>query len=132
MRSTVCVALLSLCAVLGEAQTPGSRAATSKKPAGPGVLRSVTVKGNTRYSSEAIAKEIGWKIGQAIAPPDIESARTKLQSTELFNSVSDGFRYSGSPLGYDVTFTVVENDQLFPMRFERLGAAPEAIQSCLK
>jgi outer membrane protein insertion porin family len=132
MRPSVCVALLFLWAVLSAAQAPASRPAAQKKQPGPGVLRSVTVKGNSRYSSEAIGREIGWKTGQAITPADIESARAQLQSTELFNSVSDSFRYSGSPLAYDVTFTVIENDQVFPMRFERFGVAPEAIKSCLK
>jgi outer membrane protein insertion porin family len=123
---------LSLCAGFSAAQAPGAHSAGTKKQPGPGVLHGVTVKGNSRYSSEAITRQIGWKIGQAIAPPDIEAARVKLQSTELFNSVADAFRYSGSPLGYDVTFTVVENDQVYPMRFERLGVAPETIQRCLK
>jgi outer membrane protein insertion porin family len=132
MRLTVCVALLSLCAGFSAAQAPGAHSAASKRQPAPGLLRTITVKGNSRYSSEAITREIGWRIGQPIAPPDIESARAKLQSTELFNSVSDGFRYSGSPLGYDVTFTVAENEQVFPMRFERLETTPEAIQSCLK
>lgn len=98
----------------------------------PGLLRSITVKGNNRYSAEAITAAIGWKIGQHIAPADIESARVKLQATELFNSVSDAYRFSGNPLGYDVTFTVAENEQVFPMRFERLNVDPGTIQSCLK
>ena len=33
--------------------------------------------------------------------------------------------------GYDVTFQVSENEQLFPMRFERLGVSDEAVRKHL-
>jgi len=74
----------------------------------------------------------GLKIGQRVSQTQIEQARKKLQDFELFNSVA--FQYQTTPgpsPQYDVTFQVVENQQIFPMRFERLGD-PEAIRSYLQ
>jgi outer membrane protein insertion porin family len=124
MRLTGCAALLCL--------YPGICAAQAHKQPGPGFLRTVTLKGNSRYSTDAIVQAAGLRTGQEIVPAAIEAARVKLQSTELFDSVSDVYRFSGNPLGYDVTFTVAENQQVFPMRFERLGVSPADMQRCLR
>lgn len=104
----------------------------AKVPPRPGILHAVTIKGNRLYSSEEIVKQTGLKIGQPVSAPVIEKARVKLQQTELFTNVADQYRTSGNPPQYDVTFELLENEQLFPMRFERLGASPEAISSYLK
>jgi outer membrane protein assembly factor BamA len=78
-------------------------------------------------------KEAGLKTGQRITGPIIEQARLKLQGTELFNKVSDSYRFSaGAVPAYDVTFEVAENEQVFPMRFERLGITPEAARQYLR
>ncbi len=125
MRVSVCAALACLFAGYSAAQP-------SKKQPPPGVLHSVTFSGNTRYSTQDLLKEIGWKAGQPLSPGNIESARLKLQATQLFTNVSDGFRYAGHPLAYDVSFSLDENEQVFPMRFERLGVPADKIQACLK
>ena len=107
----------------------------AQAPPRPGILHAVTIKGNRLYSSEEIVKQAGLKIGQPVSAPVIEKARVKLQQTELFTNVADQYRTSGNPPQYDLTFELVENEQLFPMRFERLGASPEAISSspsCLR
>ncbi len=63
----------------------------------------------------------------------IDQARKKLQNTELFNDVSYEYRFSAGPEpAYDVTFQLAENQQVFPMRFERLGLTPEAARACVK
>ncbi len=118
----VCAALIYWCAVVSASEPPP-----------PGVLHAVVVKGNHLYSSEDIIKESGLKPGQRVTGPIIEQARKKLQDTELFNNVSDEYRYTASkPPEYDLTFQVVENTQLFPMRFERLGGSPDAIREYLR
>ncbi len=132
MGFKVCAALLCSLSAIFAAQAPERSSTRSQKQPGPGTLRSVTVKGNSRYPGDAIVAAAGLKAGQGIRPADIETARVKLQSTELFDNVSDSFRFSGTPLGYDVTFTVAESQQLFPMRFERLGVSPQEMQGCLK
>ena len=110
-----------------------SMAQTGKKAPPPGVLHSVSIQGNHLYSASDIMKGTGLKIGQPISGAAIEAARQRLTATELFNNVSDQYKYSASePPAYDVTFTVSENDQVFPMRFERLGVPPPDITAYLK
>jgi outer membrane protein insertion porin family len=120
-----------LCSLAVLAQQPPPKAAPKKEPP-PGTLHSISVTGNRVYTSADIIKYSGLKPGQRVTGGIVEQARTKLQSTELFNNVSDRFRFSGVPPAYDVTFEVSENDQLFPMRFERLGVAPDAIRHYLQ
>jgi outer membrane protein insertion porin family len=141
MRWIFCAALLCSCLPVSAGQSPDqssdaklseAKSAAKKQPP-PGTLRSVVIKGNRLYSSSEIVKESGLTGGQRISALSIEQARLKLQETELFNSVADEYRTSaGTAPAYDVTFQVEENEQLFPMRFERLGVTPEAARAYLK
>lgn len=111
-------ATLVLACSLGFSELAG---AAPKEPP-PGVLHAVTVKGNHLYSSEGIVQASGLRMGQRVTAQMIEASRLKILGTELFDNVSDGYKFSGGATpAYDVTFEVVENQQLFPMRFERLG-----------
>src|SRR3954451_3732529 len=126
-----CVSMLGS-AAQEPASTPSSPSAAKKAPP-PGVLHTVTVKGNHQYSAEAIFRQSGLRIGQRISSAILEQARLKLQQTELFNNVSDEFRFSGTvPPAYDVSFEVTENEQVFPMRFERLGVSPDEVRQYLE
>ncbi len=117
---------------LGAAQTEQSSAPKKKDPP-PGTLQAVVVKGNHRYSSQDIIRIAGLQIGQHITGPAIEQARVKIQKTELFNNVADEYRFTGAqPPEYTVTFNLTENAQVFPMRFERLNASPDAIREYLR
>ncbi|MBV9303604.1 MAG: hypothetical protein JOY62_06870 [Acidobacteriaceae bacterium] len=114
------------------AQEPAHKSSPKREPP-PGTLHSIAVKGNHLYSSADIIKYSGLQVGQRVTGPLIEQARSKLQASELFNNVSDRFQFSASiPPDYDLTFEVVENDQLFPMRFERLGVPPDAVRRYLQ
>jgi outer membrane protein assembly factor BamA len=107
--------------------------ATPKKAPSPGILHTVSIKGNHRYSTPDIIAASGLHLGQKADSAILEQARSKIQATELFNGVAFNFRYSGSvPSQYDVVYDVQENDQVFPMRFERLNVAPDAIRDYLK
>jgi outer membrane protein insertion porin family len=129
MRWTFCAAFVCCCAF---AQGPEAKPATKKDPP-PGVLHSITVKGNRLYSSQDIVKQCGLKIGQRVTSAVVEQARAKLQSTELFTNVSDEFRFSGSvPPEYDLTFQITENEQIFPMRFDRLGVDSDSVRQYLR
>ena len=130
MRSIFCVAVVCLCALLSNAQTQERKPAPKKDPP-PGVLHTITVKGSQNYSPADIIKESGLKIGERVSAPIIEQARQKLQKTELFNNVADSYKFGGDPVAYDLTFDIAENDQVFPMRFERLGIPAEEIRKCL-
>jgi outer membrane protein insertion porin family len=113
------------------AQAPVAKSAAKREPP-PGVLRSVNVKGAHLYQPEEIIRYSGLKIGERTSPALIEEARKKLQESELFSNVADEYLTDGNPLEYSLTFNLTENQQLFPMRFERLGAGPEAIRDYLK
>jgi outer membrane protein insertion porin family len=130
MRGILSAVLLCACALVSVAHSEAGKTVPKKEPP-TGTLHSLTVKGNHLYSSADIAKYSGLKIGQRVTGAIFEQARTKLQSTELFNNVSDTFRFVGSPPAYDLTIEVAENEQLFPMRFERLGVSSDAVQHYL-
>ncbi len=135
MRSLVCAILFcssALLAAQSSEQSTEHQAAVKKEPP-PGPLHSISIKGNQLYSSPAIIKESGLQIGQRVSEQTIEQARAKLQSTELFNNVSYRYKFTADkPPAYDLTFEVAENEQLFPMRFERLGVAPDAVRQYLR
>lgn len=94
----------------------------------------MTVKGNSLYRAGDIVKASGLKAGAPASPDIIENARQKLVATELFDNVADEFRFTRTtPISYDVTFDVSENQQLYPVRFERLGdGSPEAVRDYLR
>lgn len=121
--------LVCFCGIAVAARTPG---VTKKTAPPPGVLHSIAVKGNQLYSSDGIIKESELKVGQRITPALMDQARQRIQNTELFMSVADGYLYSGYPPQYDLTFTVTENRQVFPMRFERLGVPADAVRQYLR
>ncbi len=136
MRRILCGALLCWCLLVSAAtsseQETAAKAVAKKEPP-PGTLHSVTIKGSHLYPAQEIASESGLKTGQRVTGAVIEQARVKLQSTELFSSVADEYRTSsGASPSYDVTFQVIENEQLFPMRFERLGVSPDAARGYLR
>jgi outer membrane protein insertion porin family len=132
MRFIARAALGCSFAIALAAQTPDPKPAAKREPP-PGPLHSVGIKGNRLYPSDEIVKGSGLKPGQRVSAAIIEQARKKLQDTELFTSVADEYRASASnPPAYDLTFEIAENEQLFPMRFERLGVSPEAIRDYLK
>src|SRR6185312_15219537 len=135
MRSIVCAALVCFCPFMEAAQSrneaPAPKAAKKQPP--PGALHAVNIKGNQLYSTAGILKELGLRVGQRVDPQVIEQARKKLLGTELFSNVTDEYRFSGTvPPEYYLTFEVTEIQQIFPMRFERLGMSPDAIQKYLQ
>ncbi len=125
-----CAALVSIGALLGVAAS-GQQSPAKKEPP-PGTLHSIAVKGNHLYSSADIIKASGLEIGQRVTGPIFERARVKLTGTQLFNNVADEYRYLGNPPQYDLTFEVAENEQLFPVAFERLGVPAEALRQYLR
>src|SRR3569833_1195221 len=135
MRRIACAAVFITCAILAAGQdkgVPNAGKSAGRREPPPGPLRSVTIKGNRLYSSEAIIRETGLRAGQQVSGAIIEEARKKLQDSELFNNVADEYRFEGSPLAYTLTFVVTENEQLFPMRFERLPVSAAVIQDYQK
>jgi outer membrane protein assembly factor BamA len=128
MRWISCAVFLCLGAWMGHAQEADT---TAKKQPPPGILKSLTIRGNHLYSADDIAKTTGLHLKQRVTAPVLEAVRQKLLATDLFTNVTDTYRYTGNPLQYDVTMEIEENQQLFPMVFERFPVAPEAIRQYL-
>ena len=110
-----------------------SAAQTPQREPPPGVIHSIQVTGNKLYSTAEIVNALGLKTGEKASRATLDQARQKLQSLDVFETVSFRFSFSvGSPPQYDVVYTVAEDTQVFPMHFERLGADPEQIRAYLK
>ncbi len=134
MRSILLIASLACWSSLllpGQQTAEGQPAAKKQSP--PGILHSISVRGNQLYSAADIIQESGLKPGQHINRAGLDQARQRIQDTELFNNVAYEYRTSGGEIpAYDVTFQVAENDQIFPTRFERFGVSADALRSCLR
>ncbi|HEX4229212.1 MAG TPA: POTRA domain-containing protein [Bryobacteraceae bacterium] len=113
------------------AEPPGAPPAHQPPPP-PGVLQSISVKGNRLYSTPEILKTSRLVVGQPVTAAALAEARTRLLSTELFNNVTDAFSYKGSPPAYDLTIEVTENEQVYPVHFERLGVPADALLQYLR
>jgi outer membrane protein assembly factor BamA len=99
----------------------------------PGVIRTIQVTGNKLYSTDEIINALGLKPGDRASRAIFDQARQKLQTLDVFDTVSFQFKSeAGNPAKYDVLFTVAEDAQVFPLHFERLGADPEQIRAYLK
>ncbi len=126
ITSSALIVLLCACVPFAFAQTP-------KRDPGPGMLRTLNINGTHLYSATEIASICGLQIGQRVTTANFESARQRIQATDLFATVSYQFKFEASvPPKYDLLLTVVEDDQVYPMHFERLGADPAAIRAYLK
>jgi outer membrane protein assembly factor BamA len=125
-RSLLFIASLLLLP-LSPAQTP------VKRDPGPGILRSITIHGQHLYAEADIIAQSGLQIGQRVTSASFEQARQNIQKTDLFATTSYQYKFeAASTPQYDLTLTVVEDEQVFPMHFERLGADPEKIRAYLK
>jgi outer membrane protein insertion porin family len=91
----------------------------------PGFLHGVQVKGNHMYQTADIVKVIALTLGQPVTAADFAAANQRITDTDLFSGVTYEFAFTGKPPQYDLTFNVIEYDQVYPMRFEDLGV-PEA------
>ena len=121
--------VLLLLSAIVLAQSPPAKQAQAPV----GVIRTITVKGNQIYATFDILKALGLNPGDRASQAILEQARQKVLALDVFSTAS--FRYqfeSGTPVQYDVIFTVVEDTQVLPMHFERLGATPAEILAYLK
>lgn len=94
-------------------------------------IQSLTVQGNHNYSQEQILAVAGLKIGQMAGKQQFEAAQHRLEATGDFETV--GYKFAPSPdgAGYVATFSVVEVEPVYPMRFADLGLPDREISQWL-
>jgi outer membrane protein insertion porin family len=95
-------------------------------------IESLTVEGNSTYSSAEILSTAGLKLGQTAGKEEFEAARQKLMATGFFGSAGYRFQPAASGKGIAATVEVVEIPEVYPIRFERLDASPQELEDCLK
>ncbi len=129
---------LALCVSPAHAQTKQRRTAPSKPvptpsqaPANRWPIESLAVQGNANYPSERILAVAGLKKGQVAGKDEFEAARDRLLATGMFESV--GYRFEPSPggKGFAASFQVVEVLPAYPIAFEDLPVAADAIRHFL-
>ncbi len=122
--------LLYSLALLVAAQVP--KAKSSEAPP-PGAVQNVIVQGNKIYKSADIVQVLGLKTGDSATPATFRAAQSRLLATDLFSNVEYQFRWTGAkPAQYEVTYKVVEFDELFPLQFEDLGVPDNALRQYLR
>ena len=93
-------------------------------------LRAVNIVGNDHFASQDIAKATGLEIGARVSPSEFQLAMGKLRNSGAFEALE--FRYGPEGDGYQVTFTVQEVRDLYPVTFRGLGVADEELHALLK
>jgi outer membrane protein insertion porin family len=94
-------------------------------------IASLRVEGNRIHSQEAILAASGLKVGQAVSEHAFEEAQKRLEATGFFESVGFHYTPSADGKGYDGSFQVVEVQQAYPVRFERLPGSLEELKKAL-
>jgi outer membrane protein insertion porin family len=95
-------------------------------------VENLMVEGNHNYSAAQILAAAGLHEGDKAGKPEFEAARTKLDATGAFDSVSYRFAPSKDAEGYDVVFEVSEVAQVYPVRFEDLPTGDAPLRAWLK
>ena len=93
-------------------------------------LRAVNIAGNDHFAAEDIIWVTGLEIGARVAPSEFQRAMRKLRNSGAFESLE--FRYGPEGDGYQVTFTVQEVPEVYPVTFRGFGVADEQLHALLK
>jgi outer membrane protein insertion porin family len=92
-------------------------------------LRGIEIAGNDFYSSEAIIKLSGLKLGDMVTPADFQRGLERISDAGVFDSVE--FRFGPHEAGYKVTFTVQELGDLYRFRADGFDVPAEDIEKLL-
>ena len=93
-------------------------------------LRAVNIVGNNHFAAEDIVAVTGLTIGSQVQPTDFQRAMGKLRNSGAFETLE--FRYGPEDDGYQVTFTVQEVPELYPVAFREMGVPDEQLHALLK
>ncbi len=105
-------------------------AGTSLWAEDPYPLRAVVFEGTERFASDALVSAMGLELGQKVTKRDFDSGLQRLQRTGMFENLS--YRFGPQGDGYRLVVTLRELPELFPVRFEGLGADSEALSDLLR
>ena len=96
-------------------------------------IEGLRATGSKLYAEPAILAVAGLKVGEIFDKRKAETARDNLVIHGAFMNVSYKYDPAPSQRGYIVTFEVVDFDQLFEYRFDRIDAGDEkALRAYLK
>jgi outer membrane protein assembly factor BamA len=115
-----------LTALTAAAQAPSVRI----RPPSVLPISSIKVAGNQRLKTDAILSVLGLKVKDQGGSAVFNAARDRLLDTGYFDSVS--YMYRQQDLGFAVTFTVTEMQQVYPIRVQGLPITPEQIADILR
>lgn len=114
-----------------KASAPVPTPTPTPKPAAYPIL-SLRVEGLKNYTQEQVIAVTGLKIGQPARKEDFEKGRDLLVAAGVFESVGYKFVPSTAGEGYDASFQVIEIEQAYPIRFERLPSPDADLTAFLK
>lgn len=112
-------------AATASAQTPAVRI----RPPTVLPISSITITGNQKLSTDAIRSVLGLKVKDEGGTAIFNAARDRLLDTGYFDSIS--YSYRQQDLGFAVTFTVTEMQQVYPIRVQGLPITPQQIGEVL-
>ena len=139
--SRLIAAIALVLTVSAEGQTRRKPSRQQPRPAGQSApaasasswpIASLRVEGNNNYTDEQVIAMSGLRIGQVAGKNEFEAARDKLLSTGAFESVGYKFGPAAGGNQYVATFEVLEVGQIFPYRFESLGADEQELRTWLR
>ena len=136
-RMSRLVSLILLTALAASPQaTRKSTPKTSPRETTKWPVQSIVVEGNTNYSDAQILGIVGLKAGQQVSRTALEAICRKsagqLRETGVFESVAFRFGPSKQGAGYAVVFEIAAIRQVYPIRFENMGAPDKELRAWLK
>src|SRR6185312_998450 len=93
-------------------------------------ISSIKIEGNQKLKTDAILSVLGLKIKDRGGAAAFDAARDRLLDTGYFDTVS--YSYRQQDLGFTVTFTVSEMQQVYPIRVQGLPVTPAEIGDILR
>ncbi|MBI3208829.1 MAG: hypothetical protein HYZ37_07995 [Candidatus Solibacter usitatus] len=93
---------------------------------------SLAVEGNRSFSQQQILVVAGLKMGAPADQKEFEAARDRLIACGFFESVGYKYAPSADKNGYAASFQVVEVQQVYPVRFERLPKKDAELRDVLR
>ena len=125
-RPLSAVAICLMWASTASAQSPAVRI----RPPSVLPISSIRIEGNQKLRTDAILGVLGLKVKDEGGTAVFNAARDRLLDTGYFDTVS--YMYRQQDLGFAVTFTVSEMQQVYPIRVQGLPITSGQIADILR